>query len=97
MEWSQTQLISFSQHQKRVRYRANYRGIKEIEVLLEQFLAVHAQSFTPDEWQSLETLLELPDQTLYKILSQPILSISDLKDFSATTMLSMLHQFAQCR
>jgi antitoxin CptB len=47
---------------KRVLWRANHRGIKEMDLILGGFAAARIGSMTPAELDRFEALLEVPDQ-----------------------------------
>ncbi len=49
----------------RVRFRAWRRGFREADLILGPFADKHVATFTPDELDWFETMLEVPDQDLY--------------------------------
>lgn len=50
---------------KKLKLRAWRRGFREADLILGPFAEKHVSSFTPDELDWFETLLEQPDQDLY--------------------------------
>ncbi len=53
---------------KRLTYRANHRGIKEMDILIGGFAKEALGKLTADELDQFETLLEVPDQDLYGMI-----------------------------
>jgi antitoxin CptB len=47
------------------------RGMKELDVLLENFLALYEQQLRDGSWPELEKLLESEDDLLWDCLQQP--------------------------
>jgi len=53
---------------KRLIYRANHRGIKEMDILIGGFANAALGKLTADELSQFEILLEVPDQDLYAMI-----------------------------
>ncbi len=51
---------------KRLKYRAWHRGFREADLILGPFADRYAEAFTAEQLDSLEALLEHPDQDLYE-------------------------------
>jgi len=51
---------------KKVLYRSEYRGIKEMELLLNSFVKKHINDFGIVELKQLDDLLKFDDDTLFK-------------------------------
>jgi antitoxin CptB len=51
---------------KRLRYRAWHRGFQEADLILGPFADKYAPILTPTQLDTLEALLEVPDQDLYE-------------------------------
>jgi len=51
---------------KKILYRSEYRGIKEIELLLNSFVKKHINDFSNVELKQLDDLLNFDDDTLFK-------------------------------
>tara|TARA_B100000945_G_C20413304_1_gene613774 strand:- start:45 stop:299 length:255 start_codon:yes stop_codon:yes gene_type:complete len=51
---------------KKIRYRSEYRGIKEMDLLLGKFVEKFVDTFTYDELLDLYKILELDDDTIFK-------------------------------
>ncbi len=51
---------------KRLKYRAWHRGFREADLILGPFADRYAETFTAEQLDSLEALLEHPDQDLYE-------------------------------
>jgi antitoxin CptB len=47
------------------------RGMKELDLLLERFIAGHHEALNAGEWPELERLLETEDDTLWDWLQNP--------------------------
>ena len=50
------------------------RGMKELDVLLEQFLDVHQAALAEGQWLELESLLQAEDDVLWDWLQNPAAS-----------------------
>ena len=51
---------------KKILYRSEYRGIKEMELLLNSFVKKHINDFSIVELKQLDDLLNLDDDSLFK-------------------------------
>ena len=52
---------------KKIIYRSNYRGTKEMDLLMSSFTKKYIDSFNKTELKYLSDLLELDDESLIKI------------------------------
>ena len=62
--------MSGSERTRRLRWRCR-RGMKELDVLLERFLAQQAEPLAQGEWPELEALLDTEDDVLWDWLQNP--------------------------
>ena len=51
---------------KKILYRSNHRGSKELDVLLSNFVKKYIDSFDEVELKELDSLLNIDDEILYK-------------------------------
>ena len=51
---------------KKILYRSEYRGIKEMELLLKSFVKKHINDFSIVELKQLDDLLNFDDDSLFK-------------------------------
>ena len=51
---------------KKILYRSEYRGIKEMELLLNSFVKKHINDFNITELKQLDNLLNFDDDVLFK-------------------------------
>ena len=51
---------------KKIRYRAEYRGIKEMDILLSAFVKKYIDNFNYEELSQLFEILELDDDIIFK-------------------------------
>ena len=51
---------------KKILYRSEYRGIKEMELLLSRFVKKHISDFSIVELKQLDDLLNFDDDSLFK-------------------------------
>ena len=51
---------------KKILYRSEYRGIKEMELLLSSFVKKHTSDFSIVELKQLDDLLNFDDDSLFK-------------------------------
>ena len=49
---------------KKVLYRSNYRGTKEMDILLSRFVNKHINNFTVDDLKNLNKFLDISDDEL---------------------------------
>ena len=57
--------FNIDQLKKKIIYRSNYRGTKEMDKLLGAFTKEYINIFTKDELLELEKLLDIDDDNLY--------------------------------
>ena len=57
--------FNIEQLKKKIIYRSNYRGTKEMDKLLSAFTNEHINDLNKDDLEDLEKLLNLDDQNLY--------------------------------
>jgi antitoxin CptB len=50
---------------KRILYRCQHRGMKEMDILLGGYVGTHVANLSPDELNVLERLLDVSDQDLF--------------------------------
>jgi antitoxin CptB len=53
-----------SARRKRLLWRATHRGIKEMDLLLGGYVGAHLATLSAADLDVLETIIEIPDQTL---------------------------------
>jgi len=59
-------MINITNLKKKIIYRSNYRGTKEMDKLLGSFTKKYIDIFNKEELQHLCNLLDLGDENLYK-------------------------------
>ena len=57
---------------KKLIYRSQYRGTKEMDKLIGSFVENHIDTLNQNELNELENFLDLDDDTLYKIYNDQI-------------------------
>ena len=57
--------INIEELKKKIIYRAQYRGTKEMDRLMSSFVKVHIDKFDIKNLKDLEKLLEIDDNNLY--------------------------------
>ena len=57
--------LNIDQLKKKIIYRSNYRGTKEMDKLLGSFTKKYINTFTKNELLELEKLLDIDDDNLY--------------------------------
>ena len=55
---------------KKLLYRSNYRGTKEMDILLSTFVKFYINKLNRDELIELDSFLNLEDELIYKIISK---------------------------
>jgi len=58
---------------KRLIYRSQYRGTKEMDKLIGSFVEIHIEKLDDNELKELEIFLNIDDDTLYKFYNDQIL------------------------
>ena len=57
--------INIEELKKKIIYRAQYRGTKEMDKLMSSFVKMHIDKFDTKNLKDLEKLLEIDDNNLY--------------------------------
>lgn len=57
---------NFDTLKKKILYRSNHRGVKELDLLLSNFVKKYIDSFNETELKELDSLLNVDDEVLYK-------------------------------
>ena len=67
---------------KRLIYRSQYRGTKEMDKLVGSFVETHIDRFNIDDLKELEIFLDIDDDTLYKFYNNQIKTLQNIdKEF----------------
>ena len=68
---------------KRLIYRSQYRGTKEMDKLIGSFVQLNINKFDLDQLRELEKFLSIDDDTLYKFYNNQINTIENINtDFT---------------
>ena len=59
-------MIELETLKKKIIYRANYRGTKEMDILLSKFVDKYINTFSKKELEDLFDFLNLEDEIIYK-------------------------------
>ena len=62
-------MINIDELKKKIIYRSNYRGTKEMDKLLGAFTKAHINELSDDDLFKLEKLLNIDDSNLYNFLN----------------------------
>ena len=62
-------MINIDELKKKIIYRSNYRGTKEMDKLLGAFTKTYINEFSDDDLFKLERLLNIDDTNLYNFLN----------------------------
>ncbi len=62
-------MINIDELKKKIIYRSNYRGTKEMDKLLGAFVKKYINDLSDDDLVKLEKLLNIDDSNLYKFLN----------------------------
>ena len=73
---------------KRLIYRSQYRGTKEMDKLIGSFVQTNIDKFNTLQLKELENFLEIDDDTLYKFYNNQIIET----EFVETDMLKLFKQ-----
>ena len=78
-------MINITNLKKKIIYRSNYRGTKEMDKLLGSFTKIYINQLTDEELPLLSDLLNLDDENLYKF-NQGLQPSIEIKDNSVTEL-----------
>ena len=62
-------MINIDELKKKIIYRSNYRGTKEMDKLLGAFVKMYINDLSDDDLIKLEKLLDIDDSNLYNFLN----------------------------
>ena len=62
-------MINIDELKKKIIYRSNYRGTKEMDKLLGAFVKKYINDLSEDDLVKLEKLLDIDDSNLYRFLN----------------------------
>ena len=62
-------MINIDELKKKIIYRSNYRGTKEMDKLLGAFVKTYINELSADDLVKLEKLLDIDDSNLYNFLN----------------------------
>ena len=62
-------MINIAELKKKIIYRSNYRGTKEMDKLLGAFVKKYINDLSDDDLVKLEKLLDIDDSNLYNFLN----------------------------
>jgi len=74
---------------KRLIYRSQYRGTKEMDKLIGSFVEIYINQFSINELKELEKFLDIDDDTLYKFYNDQQVNI----DISTSKISSLFKKF----
>ena len=74
---------------KKIKYRSEYRGIKEMDLLLGNFVKKYVDTFTYEELLELYKILEKDDNTIFKWYS----GASNNKEIVENNVTNLLKNF----
>lgn len=78
------------EHEKRIKklaFRAQHRGIKELDILVGGFAEKFLTELNPEDLYEFECLLTVPDQTFYSILRGEVEAPDHVKSELLTKMI----------
>jgi antitoxin CptB len=53
---------------RKLKFRASHRGLRELDLFMEQFVAAHLDSFDAAGLDQFEAVLDIPDQQAYAFI-----------------------------
>ena len=81
--------IDIDNLKKRILYRSQYRGTREMDNLLNSFVVKYINEINESKLNNLEKFLELDDEKLYKFYNDTILDL----DFEDKYILNLFKNF----
>ena len=82
-------MINIDDLRKKIIYRSNYRGTKEMDKLLGAFTKKYINQLNQDELKDLEKLLDIDDTSLYNFFN----GIDNEIKFDETNVLKLFKNF----
>ena len=82
-------MINIDELKKKIIYRSNYRGTKEMDKLLGAFTKKYINQLNQDELIDLEKLLDIDDTSLYNFFND----IDNEMKFEETNVLKLFKNF----
>ena len=82
-------MIELETLKKKIIYRANYRGTKEMDILLSKFVDKYINTFSKEELIELFDFLNLEDEVIYNFYQTNKIS----KSFKKTKILEIFRKF----
>ena len=76
---------------KKIKYRSEYRGIKEMDLILGKFVEKYVDTFTHDELADLYKILDIDDDILFKWYSN--LEVDNHNSIPRNKVSSLLKNF----
>ena len=73
--------IDIDNLKKRILYRSQYRGTREMDKLLHSFVSKNINEMDEDKLLSLEKFLDIDDEDLYKFYNGTVLDIKFEDDY----------------
>ena len=70
---------------KKLLYRSNYRGTKEMDILLSSFVKFHINKLSKDELMELDGFLNLEDELIYNFYNNDI-NYADIEENKISKM-----------
>ena len=84
----QTAIDPLETHRKRLAWRASRRGIREMDLLVGGFAALHLPTMSAAELQHFESILDIPDQDLLAWVTQQAVVPAHLQSFMLYQLLN---------
>jgi antitoxin CptB len=53
---------------RKLKFRASHRGLRELDLFMEQFVTVHLDGFDAADLDQFEAVLDIPDQQAYALI-----------------------------
>ena len=75
-------MIELETLKKKIIYRANYRGTKEMDILLSKFVDKYIHTLTKDELEDLFNFLNMEDDIIYNFYQTKKIEIFNKTRFS---------------
>ena len=77
---------------KKLIYRSQYRGTKEMDKLIGSFVKTNINNFNFNQLEELERFLSIDDETLYKFYNNQIENLKDISQELAISYKSHIYK-----
>lgn len=61
-------MLDTATRRRKLKFRASHRGLRELDLFMEQFVATHLDAFDAGDLDQFEAVLDIPDRQVYAFI-----------------------------